>query len=280
MSELLEDENAFDEAFASRANDQDEQEFETEQDDQYDQEETFEQDDQEEDQYDQGDESLSLEERLAQVEKERDDFRHKFQSNNGRIQAFQRQIDDLNAQISQQANSGKSQAQNQEDLAQEINGSSWEELVEDMPDVAQAIESRLKQEVERSLSSIQQKIQPWEERLQREALDNEIAALKSRHPDFEEIRDSQEFAEWLDNQPIPVKQLTQSTHAADAAYLLDNFKRDNGFNESQGSNLKQRNRSKLERNVSPQSKRMARRDTGDADFDMAFQAGVRSRKQR
>lgn len=223
-------------------------------------------------------ESLSLEDRLAELERERDDYRQKFQSNNGRISAYQRQVEELNHKLSSQVDSaaqGNTHEEAQDKLAQDINNSSWDELLEDMPDVAEAINQRLESVVSSRLGQIEQKISPLTERVQQERMEVEIAALKSRHPDFQEIANSDAFDNWIAEQPHFVQSKRNSNDAAEAAYLLDNFKAMTGYGNQQ---TKQKNRSRLESNVAAPSKRLAR--TGDdMDFEAAFNARVNSKRR-
>jgi predicted nucleic acid-binding Zn-ribbon protein len=221
-------------------------------------------------------EEVTLEDRLAELERERDDYRQKFQSNNGRISAYQRQVEELNHKLTSQVDSaaqGNTHAQAQDQLAQDLNGSSWDELLEDMPEVAEAINQRLNSVVEDRLSQIEHKISPLTERVQQDAQEAQIAALKSRHPDFQEIANSNEFDNWIADQPDFIQAKRHSNDAADAAYVLDSYKAMTGANQTRN-----KNRSRLESNVAAPSKRIARAGD-DMDFESAFNARVNSKRR-
>lgn len=229
----------------------------------------------------------TLEERFAALEKERDDYKHKFQSNAGRIRTYQSQIDELSAKVNQSVANGSTQEQAQEELAQQVNNSSWDELKEDFPEIADALESKLgtidqkiEQLVGQRIGSLEQQIQPLTQKVHAEALQSEFAALEAAHPDYQAIGASEEFHNWLETKPDPVKQLISSNHAADAAYLLDTFKRDTGHQtEHSSSNKTQRNRERLASNIAVPSSRNTRRDVTDDDFGSAFDSAVKAKNR-
>lgn len=219
--------------------------------------------------------------------RERDDYKQKFQSNNGRISAYQRQLDELQqsnahlaSQIAKSVDDTGSKSEAREQIAGEISNQSWDELKEDMPDVAAAIDERLKAMIDDRIKPINEKIQPisqsLQEQRQREAearFERELAVVKDRHPDFDDVVRSSEFSEWLGQQPEPVQQLQNSDSAADAAYLLDTFKLQTST-EPSGSDLKQRNQAKLRNSLAAPSKRLSRTAPSLDDFDAAFDAAV------
>ncbi len=239
-----------------------------------------------------GEESLETESEEAEGEldieaiiRERDDYRQKFQSNNGRISAYQKQLDELQqsnahlaGQVAKAVDDTDNKSEAQEQLAQDIANSSWEELQEDMPDVASAIDKRLDQKIEQRFGEVDQKLQPISQSLQEQRIEREMAALNSRHPDWQDTVQSGEFNDWLGAQPQAVQQLTKSTSAADAAYLLETFKLQNPT-EPTGSNHQERNRNRLKQSIAAPSKRIARKAAPSDDFESAFDAAV-SRDRR
>lgn len=224
---------------------------------------------------------LSVEEQLAQITKERDEYRQKFNSNNGRISAYQRQINDLTQKIQNPASSNAERKQAKEDLAQQNNNSNWNEFKEEFPEFAAALDERLSEidvrekRFEERFGNLENQVQPLQEQAYQSAIKLEYSALAAEHPDYETVAVSPAFNEWLGLQPLPVQQLIDSNSAADAAYLLSSFKRDTGTNSgSSEPQINQQNRSRLQSNVAVQSKRTARRPVADDDFDSAFDAAV------
>lgn len=59
-----------------------------------------------------------------------------------------------------------------------------------------------------------------------EALAKKYEELGKLHPDYEAIQESQVFATWARAQPAALQKLMSSNEVADAAYVLDQFKRD------------------------------------------------------
>lgn len=219
---------------------------------------------------------------LEKLRKERDNYLHQFESNKGRITSYQQQINNLQSQLSSYVSKGSTQQQAQEELAQQVNDSSWEELKEDFPEIAQALDQKLSsinQKVEelvgQRIGQIEQQIQPLTQRASEDALMQEYAALEAAHPDYRDIADSADFNKWLESKPEPVKKLVESNSAADAAYLLDTFKAESGANSEQKRlQNKQQNRERLQANLSVPSNRIVRREVSDDDFSSAFDSAV------
>src|SRR5690554_2151707 len=158
------------------------------------------------------DAELTLEERLRKAEEERDHFRHQFQSNSGRIAAYQRQIQSFEQQAELKTRqAGESKEDAQERVAQEMNDSSWKELQEDFPDIAEALEKRLEtrvsQVVQERLGSIDQQLQPIQARIREQEIQAERSALEAEHPDWINVVRSDEYKAWIADKPDPVRQL-------------------------------------------------------------------------
>lgn len=218
---------------------------------------------------------------LAKAVRERDQWQHKYKSEVGRIAAYQRQIAEL------QAAKPQTQGQAKEQIAQKINDSSWNELKEDFPEIANAVEKHFESQFANRFSSLEQKLQPLERQAQearmaaeRQHFDGQMAALEAAHPDYQTVVNSQEWRDWLSTQPQPVQQLVHSTSAADAAYLLDGFKLQTGNNKQQQSlHLQQQRKQRLAASVAVPSKKQVRREVADDDFDSAWDAAVREHER-
>lgn len=232
---------------------------------------------------------LTLEQRLEKAEadrdkylKERDQYLHQFQSNSGRITAYQRQIQTLESQVEGKGRQkGESQEDAQERVAKEMNDSSWDELQEEFPEVAKALEKRLEQRVgqvvEERLNGFTKELQPIRDRLQQQDKQAELSALEADFPDWQETVNTAEYLEWIAQQPEPVRQLEQSPRAADAAYLLRSFKRDAAPEPaSPNAGIQEQRRKQLQNSVLPSSKRSVKKEIADDDFDSAWDAAVRA----
>ena len=63
---------------------------------------------------------------IAEIERERDSWKHQFQSNNGRISSYQKQIQELTEKLQERANSNS-----QESLTEAMEDEDWIALKED-----------------------------------------------------------------------------------------------------------------------------------------------------
>lgn len=236
---------------------------------------------------------LTLEEQLAQVTQERDQLKHRIKSDEGRVNAYQRQamtvqqkLEALTKKVEDPANTEKERDAAKERLAQQANNSTWEEFEEEFPEFAMALNERLgeidarEKAFEKRFGDLESKVQPLTQQAQQSALQSEFAALEAAHPDYEEVSGSEEFSNWLEKQPVPVQQLINSNAASDAAYLLDNFKRDTGQDsDSRESQANQRNQARLQSNVAVTSKPRPRRPVADDDYESAFEAAVAAKNR-
>lgn len=225
--------------------------------------------------------ALSLEEQLANAQRERDEWKHKFSSTNGRVSAYQRQVAELTEKIQNPDTSNKDREEAKEELAQQANTSNWDEFKEEFPEFAAALDERLSEigvrekQLDERFQQLENQVKPLAQQAVDAALKSEYAALEAAHPDYETVASSNEFNEWLGLQPVPVQQLIDSDNAADAAYLLDNFKRATGHNtDASASQTYQQNQAKLQANVAVPSTRRARTQISDDDFESAFNAAV------
>ena len=111
----------------------------------------------------------------------------------------------------------------------EVTLEEWEQFKEDFPEIAAPLEERL--------SAIKVETDPQILQQMQEALQNEInsvreafsAELERRtltlsHRDWEKIIQSQEYNDWLADQPDEIQDKTLSPYAADAIEVLDRFK--------------------------------------------------------
>lgn len=227
---------------------------------------------------------------VEKLKRERDYWEHRYNSDVGRINAYQRQNQDYQRQIQELsekvASSSNAREQNQnheqarESLAQELYDSSWEELNEDFPEIAKAVDKRLSSQIDQAIAArfqqVEQTIAPIQQRLQQETLNREYAALEAAHPDWRDVSQSNDFGQWLETQPAQVQSLINSTSAADAAWLIDNFKR----NTSTAPSLQQQRQQRLAASVGISSRRESRQPEATDDFDSAFDSAVRKLDRR
>jgi len=230
-----------------------------------------------------GEEDLAK--RLAAIEAENQKLKHSEASQRGRLGAYQRQINQLQAQLQQtQAPAGQSNVsddQKRQEAAEAAGSEDWESLKQDFPEVAKALEARLSAEAQRleadrqrqaqleqRLEQLQTAVEPIQEQAQSQYLKTQVSALEARHPDWQEVVAAPAFTEWLNQQPESLRRLTESNDAAEAAALMDLYKSQAG-GEAAASNPDRRQ----ERLASAQSvprRGGAPKAGAPEDFEAAF----------
>tara|TARA_B100001057_G_scaffold151071_1_gene151001 strand:+ start:1228 stop:2109 length:882 start_codon:yes stop_codon:yes gene_type:complete len=210
-------------------------------------------------------ESLSVEEQLAAARAELQKATHKYNSDLGRQNAYQRQIKERDQMI----------ADMQKQLAQATPVQS-DTMQEDYPDIAQATDGR----IGRALAPLQQEIarlkselDPLKEHQSQTWLQSQFAALEAEHPDWAQIAQSPEFNDWSSRQPPEVKAMLDSEEADRAIYILRAFKNDVMPAQPQAnSELKQRREKQLRQaqNVPSRGGRSQQNMPPENDFDAAF----------
>lgn len=204
---------------------------------------------------------------LAAARDELQKWQHKYNSDLGRQNAYQRQIqekDQLIAQLqsAQSANPG-------------VVNKHWDTLKEDYPDIAQGISSLLEEKDSqhaREIESLKNSIAPIQAQAQQSFVQQQYAMLEQEHPDYAEIAASPEFNQWVQTQPHNVQQMMESDNAGDAAYLLRTYKNEKSPGVQATSELKQRREKQLRQaqNVPSRGGRSQQVMPPDDDFEAAF----------
>lgn len=210
--------------------------------------------------------------------REYEELNHRLKSDLGRQSAYQRRIAEQEREI-QTLKQGQSKTQEQEAGDNPENSgmsdAQWETLKEEFPEIAQGIEAKFNafdQQLNQRLQQVDQTLAPIRERESQQALEREYQTLSERHPDYQNVAASTEFNQWLEKQPQPVRQLIESENAADAAYLLDGFKREQGSsNQPQQPAQKPSPNKALERARSVPRRGTPKQSTiAEDDYDAAF----------
>lgn len=133
--------------------------------------------------------------------------------------ALQKQIDELKEQLQKstekQIKLPKSEAELQE----------WAQAY---PDVAKIIETIAIKKAKEQSDSIEQRLKMLDEREHQTAREKAEAELMRLHPDFDQIRDSDDFHEWVEEQPKWVQEALyeNDNDARAAARAIDLYKAD------------------------------------------------------
>ena len=219
-----------------------------------------------------------LKRELEETRKAAQDYEHRFKSEVGRQTAYQRQIQDLKAQI--QAAPNQTQAQRKQ------LSSRMTELMGDYPEIAEAVSDEISEAIRATRDEISSQLRPFHEREKQAAYQTQEAAVKAAYPDFEQIAGSTEFANWFANQPQSVRSLAGSRDPQEAIAVLDyftggaRFKTTEPQGNSQVQQIKEQRQATLQRNQSVRN--TAPPPVGDSadDFESAFQYFANKAKRR
>lgn len=132
---------------------------------------------------------------------------------------LQKQIDELKQQLEQSTSNQIKLPKSEEELA---------EWAKQYPDVAKIVETIAIKKAKEQTEALDQRLRSLDEREALTAKDKAEAELLRMHPDFDEIRDDDEFHNWVDEQPKWVQQALyeNDTDARAAARAIDLYKAD------------------------------------------------------
>lgn len=170
------------------------------------------------------DEVGTLRSELDAVKKDRDEWRHKFTSNAGRIAAYQKTIADLKNQITLlQGDSRPDKAATKEDVKKPNRREhpAFEKLKNIDPDLAEVVDQLLSAEkaevTEQVKGDLKNTHKVIADTQHRSFLEQEHAKLRSAVTNLDEVLSSKEFAYFQENVASPqVKKLLESDFADDA----------------------------------------------------------------
>lgn len=112
-----------------------------------------------------------------------------------------------------------------------------EQWAADYPDVAAIVETIAMKKAAEQSSALEERIKAIDEMQSTASKDKAEAALMQIHPDFDEIRDSDDFHEWADEQPKWVQDALyeNDNDARSAARAIDLYKADRGITNDKKS---------------------------------------------
>lgn len=132
---------------------------------------------------------------------------------------LQKQIDELRTQLTQSTENQIKLPTNEEDLAR------WAATY---PDVAKIVETIAIKKAKEQTASMEQRFAALDEQEKLTAREKAELELMKIHPDFDTIRDTDDFHDWADEQPAWVQQALyeNDTDARAAARAIDLYKAD------------------------------------------------------
>ena len=144
---------------------------------------------------------------------------------------FQKQLDDLKSQLEKATKKEIKLPKSEEEI---------EAWAKEYPDVAQIVETIAIKKSREQSEELEKRIKEIDELNQKTTKEKAEVELLKIHPDFAEIRDSDEFHEWAEEQPKWVQNALyeNSEDAKSAARAIDLYKADKGIGKKAKSNNK------------------------------------------
>ena len=138
---------------------------------------------------------------------------------------FQKQIDELKEQLSKATKKEMRLPKSDKDL---------EEWAKEYPDVAAIVETIAMKKAKEQSDAINEKLKEIDELNAKTAKEKAEVQLLQIHPDFSEIRESDDFHEWAEEQPKWVQDALyeNSEDARSAARAIDLYKSDRGIGKT------------------------------------------------
>ena len=108
---------------------------------------------------------------------------------------------------------------------------------EQYPDVYDVVETISQKQASRQVESLQEEVKTLRKREEDLVVQSAYRELVNAHPDFNELKDSQEFIDWLNTQPSSISDgvTKNSKDSKWAIRVVDLYKADNGLSKSKPS---------------------------------------------
>jgi hypothetical protein len=158
--------------------------------------------------------------RIDSLHKANEDLKNHVRAAEGRVAAWQREREEQ-----------KLAAPTQNELVKATaNPEKWEQLKQDFPEWAEAMEEYVGSKVGGSSQGVSETqlnklIEERTGKILSEAMEAiEYSKLETKHSDWKETINSDNFVNWINSQPVNVYNLIDSPKAADAAKVIDLFK--------------------------------------------------------
>lgn len=146
----------------------------------------------------------------------------------GRLAPTQRELEAARKQLAEiEKQKGAKGDSDAVPTASDIAGKSMQQLREEWPDVADAMQALLeaqRQEFEQRLTPLQQMEAERRQQQEQAAIQNELNRLSQAHPDYFQIATNPAFSNWVATQPPSVQAMYGSNSADDNIVLLNLYK--------------------------------------------------------
>ena len=204
-------------------------------------------------------ELAQLRQERDQLRKERDHFEHSFKSQVGRVSALTKKLE----------------GEKKEDQSSEVDyPEDIKKVLEDYPEIAGPIIKALDSKYGAFKQEVDARFEPLQQQEQQRYIDGQVALLDQHIPIWRETVNSQDYADWLSQQPEAVQGMANSIHAKDYAYLMTAYSATktnvDAEKHQQANELADKRRQKLAANVTVQSTGQSKKSVAPDDFDKAW----------
>lgn len=204
---------------------------------------------------------------VDQLKAEIQKWQHRYNSDIGRVNAYQRKIQELESQVKQPAKGDNPEGSGMTDKE-------WEQLKQDYPDIASAFEKKLgaiESKYEEKFGAISNQMRPLNEMQQQQYRQSQLQALESVHPDWREVVQTPDYSQWLQAQPPEIQQFMNSMEADRNIFLLNSYKAATGKTQAASSNLQSRKQRQLQQaRTVPNRSQSTGRNLNTDDYESAF----------
>lgn len=213
-------------------------------------------------------EALEVDE-LTAAREEAQLWQHKYNSDLGRQNAFQKKLSEQQQYIQQL------ESERQSSKPADLTPAEWKAVQDDYPDIAQGVQSQfqsLEARHQSEIAAIRAELAPMQQQSQDAYISNQYQILQHEHPDYAEIAQSQHFNEWIGSQPDAVRSMIESEDATQAAFLLQTYKNTLAPELPANTELKQRRDRQLQQaqTIPKRGGRTVSNMPPDDDFEAAF----------
>jgi len=114
-----------------------------------------------------------------------------------------------------------------------------EQFKKKYPDVYDVVETISQKQASKQVESLQEEVKTLRKREEDLVVQSAYRELVNAHPDFTELKDSQEFIDWLNTQPASISDgvTKNSKDSKWAIRVVDLYKADNGLSKSKPSSI-------------------------------------------
>lgn len=225
----------------------------------------------------------SADDLIEKLEAEVADLQHRSQSDAGRVSALQKKNNELVALINERNTKEEDKPFQPETAPQDDTPPPLVEFKDDYPDIYQGVEAYMRTELEKRTRELEQRFQsqlaPANQLVEQQQTAAEFAALEAAHPDWQQIATTDEFGQWVQQQPPAIQAMANSDYSNDVSFVLSSFKAQSQTQQPQASGISRKREMQLAQSASLPSRGNASASTlASDDYESAFNHYAAKRK--